>query len=170
MKVKYFQELAYMMDWQEQLLHELLLYQTGDTRYKHKLEKVNLNEDDGVLLHEELDATKYMVASYYGYTQENEIYGTYGNDKPTVEVMTRALNRYLGYIQENSKISLKVLQHADILEKKYKKRVKFVRHYLFKFSLEGWYERLPEYVPTYREHFKDIETEEDIPIPASKNS
>lgn len=108
-----------------------------------------VKEADRERIEEEMEAFRYLVS-----LRRDIAYGTDVN-RPTKEVLDRALERHLRFLDtihnvrhENFRKSNQVLAV---------KEYKACRHYLFKSSLPGWWKSLPEEVLCFESKYPDFE-------------
>lgn len=114
-----------------------LLLETWDIDYKDK-----------ELFIEEREVLRYLIGCQLGIVHDNNAL------KPSHEVVHRCFERQLAYLEKIHKIhAYNVNKHKNkIARRKYKA----CRHYLFKFSLQAWYEKLPNEILTFENKYPDF--------------
>lgn len=96
---------------------------------------------DKRLAEEEIHVLEYIIACQHGVT-----YHDTNLKKPTREVVNRCFNRHLEFLKD-------VFEINDTNVNKYpvqdiKKQFKACKYYMFKFSLDGWYQSMPDVILT----------------------
>lgn len=149
-KMKYFQGLADISRFLERVIED----KTVERRHV-PLNSLSKHWGYGDVTLEEvqadLDAVKYIFHLHRGLAFHDT-----GKHKPTQERVKVAFERVLIYIESVQGV------HAYNVNKKgtnpiVKKEYLACRHYIFKFSLQAWYDKLPDYVQSFDEKYKDTE-------------
>lgn len=147
MHVKYFQSIASIGNHYEDHFYNKRFYEEEGWEFTRLSTKGHMwGVDDDVLMRE-WKALEYLKCLQHGFAlgeKENLL-------KPSPEVISDALNRHLDHID-------KVFNcNADTYKKCPHKRVikeyLACRHYLFKFTLQGWYDRLPDVLLTFENKY-----------------
>jgi hypothetical protein len=142
MHIKYFQPIADIQYHYEDALRHFEDSNRG--QYGHMLLKTwGLKETDQKDLIEEKDVLSYLLACRLTLARGKTA------KKPSLEVVERLFNRHLAYLESIHKChAYNVNKHRS---SNIRKQYKACRHYLFKFSLPGWYDKLPLEIPTFEE-------------------
>lgn len=160
MKMKYFQPLADIRNHYDDIVHHF-----NDSKYGLSLLEtwgIELKDKEDIL--EEREVLRYLVGCQIMLVHD------YNAKKPSIALVERTLNRQLSFLEDiHNCNAYNVNKHRSKL---IQKRYKACRHYLFKFSLPAWYEKLPNEIltfenkyPKYRRESTNLSTEEDLPIP-----
>lgn len=140
-KMKYFQPIADIRNDYEKLLRA---YDNLDERYaKWEIDLWGVTEEDKPLILEEWDVLRYLIACQHGvaYHAEKDL------QKPSVEVVNRCFNRQIKRLEEVFPVDeYTINQYNNTLVKK---KYKACKHYIFKFSLNGWVKSMPDEIEAY---------------------
>lgn len=106
---------------------------------------VSLNEREEI--EEEHEVLRYLLGCQLGIVSGRNA------KKPSLAVVERCFNRQIVFMN-------KIFRVDDYNVNKYpnpliKKQFKTCRHYLFKFSLPAWYEKLPTEILTFENKYPD---------------
>lgn len=138
MHVKYFQPLAdiqYHFD-------DILKCFSGSGFGLQLLETWGIKPEEKDNILEEHEVLRYLLACQHMFAFDNNVY------KPPLHVVERLFNRQLGFLETiHDCHAYNVNKHRS---KSIQKQYKACRHYLFKFSLPAWYEKLPNEILTLK--------------------
>jgi hypothetical protein len=153
MHIKYFQPIADINYHYEDALRHYDDSNFG--QYGHMLLKTwGLNETDEKDLIEEREVLEYLLACRLTIARHKSA------KKPSLKVVERLFNRHLVYLEKIHKCdAYNVNKHRS---KNIQKQYKACRHYLFKFSLPAWYDKLPNVIPTFEEKYGILKKETNI--------
>lgn len=142
MKIKYLQGVADIYHHYK----DILRYAQGNGKYDHLLlETWNIELKDMELIREEYEFLRYLLGVQLGIIHEESAI------KPSIEIVNRCLNRHLSFIKEIYRYDDNTKEKANpIVVREYKA----CKHYLFQFSLNGWYKRLPDKILSYEEKYR----------------
>ena len=141
MHIKYFQPLADIRNHYDDALRQFDNERFG----KMLLETWGIKETDKEDLIEESDVLRYLIACRLTLARDKSA------KKPSQKVVQRLFNRQLEFLESIHKChAYNVNKHSS---KNIQKQYKACRHYLFKFSLPAWYEKLPIEIPTFEEKY-----------------
>ncbi|AFV21901.1 hypothetical protein BTB_502p05960 (plasmid) [Bacillus thuringiensis Bt407] len=142
--VKYFQAIADIQNHYDDILRQF-----EKPKFGHSLLEswgIKLSEKEAIM--EERDVLKYLIGCRLGVVRNKSV------QKPAIEVVQRCFKRYLVFLEMVFKCNAhNVNKHPY---KSIQKQYKACRHYLFKFSLPAWYEKLPNEILTLQEKYKNI--------------
>lgn len=141
-KIKYFQGVAEIMRH-----YEDILFHFSNEKYGHLLlETWDVYPEDINEIREEYDFLRYLLGVQLGLVRET------GVEKPSVEVVNRCLNRHLAFIKKIHKCDERTYKEhrSPFIKNEYKA----CKHYLFQFSLNGWYKRLPDKIISFEEKYQ----------------
>jgi hypothetical protein len=138
--MKYFQGIADIGNHYEDILRQLknkgyghLLLRTWDI--DPLTEEANLKEENDVI--------QYLLDCQLGFAHDET------SHKPTLEAVNRTFTRQLHHLEKIQRChAYNVNKHPSKLTRR---EYKACRHYLFKFSLPAWYDKLPEKILTLEE-------------------
>lgn len=137
--MKYFQGIADIEDHYDRILNEFDNKKWGPTILSTW--GIAWSEEEKTRILEEKEVLRYLIGCQLGLVHDNNV------KKPTLEVVNRCFNRQLKFLETVHKINQwNVNKHPNKITKR---KYKTCRHYLFKFSLQGWVDRLPEEILTY---------------------
>ena len=145
MHMKYFQGVADILNHYDNILENF----REDRKYGLSLlETWDVYPKDKEDIIEEREVLRYLLGCQLGLVREENA------KKPTLEVVERCFNRQIAFMNKNHRID-------DFNVNKYpnpivKKEFKACRHYLFKFSLPAWYEKLPAEILTFDNKYPDF--------------
>lgn len=147
MHMKYFQSLANIARHYEEHFEHKAFYEKEGWEFNRLATKQHLWGVDEDVLIKERDAMRYLV-----HLQHMLAYGSdYDLVKPSVELVNNALDRHLAWLDLIFKCNAdtyKTCPHKSVM-----KEYLACRHYKFKFSLQGWYDRLPEVIQTFESKY-----------------
>lgn len=116
----------------------------------------NLTQPTQEEIKEERDAIAYVSCLKRGFTFDQTPLS-----KPSVEVATRAFQRLIEYADVVKDTCRNDRNKNPLIQK----QVACAYHYIFQFSKEVWFEKLPETIPTVQEqNFASLENEAEIEI------
>lgn len=145
MHMKYFQSVTEIVDHLEKVLD--ISMDPGDFGWM-LLDSWGVAPTDLNEIREELEVCRYLVACQLMFAHGESV------RKPTVEVVNRCFERHLVFLDRIHGI------HAYNANKYplpiLRKRYKACRHYLFKFSLPAWYEKMPEKILSFDEKYPEM--------------
>jgi hypothetical protein len=145
MHVKYFQPLADIRKHYDDILRNF-----DNPKWGHLLlETWGIKLMDKEDLVEEREVLRYLVGCNRMLVQDHNA------KKPTLDAAERCFNRHLVYLEEiHSCHAYNVNKHSSIL---IQKEYKACRHYLFQFSLNTWYEKLPNEILTFENKYSEAD-------------
>jgi len=136
-KMKFFQAIADI-----KRHYDTILENFDNPRFGHSLlASWGINLDEKHLIIEEHEALRYLVGCQINMVRDTNA------KKPSIDVMNRCLERHLRFLETIHKChAFNVNKHpSSLVQKEYKA----CRHYLFKFSLPAWYEKMPAEILTF---------------------
>lgn len=145
MHVKYFQPIADLYRHYEDIMRNF----EKDSKYGLMLlETWGIREEDKQDIIEEKEVLRYLLACRHGIARKVNV------KKPTIEVVNRCFHRHLDFLEKIHKchaynVNKLTYPHASLIQKQYKA----CRHYLFKFSLPAWYEKLPDEILSFENRY-----------------
>lgn len=140
MNFKYLQPVAEVSQWFDRVLEE-----SETPRGMSLLDTWGITETDLPAIREEAEAMRYVHLLRLELAREK------GAHKPTVDLVNRALERHLAFLNKIHGVNKDTFRKSNA--KLAVKRYIACRHYLFKFSLPAWYVKLPDYIPTFEEKY-----------------
>lgn len=144
MQMKYFQGIADILNHYNTMMDN---FQENRKYGLELLETWNVYPEDKDDIFEEREALRYLLGCRLGMVREKNA------QKPSLEVVERCFQRHVAFMKEIHGVDdYNVNKHDDPLVKK---EFKTCRHYLFKFSLPAWYEKLPEEILTFENKYPD---------------
>lgn len=163
MKMRFFNEIAYICDHYDKIIANA---EANGERNWMLLDTWGVQPSDIDDIREERDVLLYLWACQLSMAREKTAV------KPELEVVERLFTRQLAFLERIHRVhAYNVNKHSNpMIRRKYKA----CRHYLFKFSLPAWYEKLPAKILTFEEKYGyktqgDLMEEEEleilIPIP-----
>lgn len=141
MHVKYFQALADIRNHYDEILRCFRNSQFA----LMLLESWGIDPSEKELILEEREALRYLIGCQLMLVHDKNA------KKPTIEVVNRCLNRHLVFLEKihNCHVYNVNKHRSKFIQKQYKA----CRHYLFKFSLPAWYEKLPAEILTFENKY-----------------
>jgi hypothetical protein len=139
MHVKYFQPLADIKYHYDEVIKGL----NRSSKYADMLLATwGVKPEDESHILEEYEVLRYLLACQHMFAFDANVY------KPPIYVVERLFNRHLGFLETVRDChAYNVNKHSS---KRTQKEYKACRHYLFKFSLPAWYQKMPDVVLTYQ--------------------
>lgn len=142
--VKYFQAIADIQNHYEDVICHF-----DNLRFGHSLLEtwgIKLSEKESII--KEQDVLRYLLGCKWGFIHDKSV------RKPSIEIVQRCFQRQLTFLEKIHKCNAYNVNqhHSKLIQKQYKA----CRHYLFKFSLPAWYEKLPNEILTLQEKYKNI--------------
>jgi hypothetical protein len=143
--MKYFQSIGSIKD------HYDNIFRLGfdDDKYgKYTLDNWNIDATEKDLILEERELLRYLLGCQLTLVHVSNV------KKPSLEAVNRCFNRHLYFLEKFDDINAyNVNKHPS---KNIQKEYKACRHYLFKFSLPAWYDKLPDEILTFENKYKDF--------------
>lgn len=156
MQMRYFNEISYIQNHYDSILENA---EANEKRNWSLLKTWNIFPEDIEDIREERKVLSYLLACRLSMAREETAV------KPEREVVERLFNRQLAFLERIHRChAYNVNKHRNPLVRK---KYKACRHYLFKFSLPAWYEKLPAEILTFDEKYGDLSEEALLPIPNS---
>lgn len=147
--MKYFQMIGRIRDQFADTLDLFERGEQGDELAYIFLEPYGLQASDKPLIQEEIRVLDYLMGCQLGFAYEENV------PKPSVEAANRCFNRHIARLERVFDINdYNVNKHP---RKNVAKQYKACRHYLFKFSLKGWYDSMPDEILTLANKYPDSE-------------
>lgn len=139
-KMKYFQPLADIRTDYERILKAF----DSDKQFaKWDLESWGVTTKDKPEILDEYNVLRYLIACQHGvaYHAEKDL------QKPSVEVVNRCFKRQIAIMEDVFGVDEFTINqyHNPIVKKKYQA----CKHYIFKFSLNGWVKSMPAVIEAY---------------------
>ena len=128
--------------------YEDILMHASNEKYGHSLlETWDIYLEDINQIREEYDFLRYLIGVQLGLVRET------GVDKPSIEVVNRCLTRHLNFLDKIHKCNAKTYKEhrSPFMQREFK----VCKHYLFQFSLNGWYKRLPDRIVAFEEKYRN---------------
>lgn len=149
MHMKYFQPIADIKRHFDDVLYNIKRFEEEPEGFgKHILESWGVNPDDKADIQEEREALRYLLDCRLGVARDKN------SNKPSIDIMNRCLNRHLDFLERVPRIhAYNVNKHQSVLGRK---EYKACRHYLFKFSLPAWYEKMPDVILSFENKYPDF--------------
>ncbi|PLS19478.1 hypothetical protein CVD28_03415 [Bacillus sp. M6-12] len=115
------------------------------------LETWDIDPKDKELLTEEKEVLRYLIGCQLSIVRDTNA------KKPSLDVVKRCFERQLHFLEKIHKchaynVNKLSYAHAKLIQKQYKA----CRHYLFKFSLPAWYEKMPNEILTFENKHPDF--------------
>jgi hypothetical protein len=142
--MKYFQAIADIRNHYDDILPKF-----KNQKYGHVfLESWGIKPTEEDLIIEEREVLRYLIGCQLSIVSETN------SKKPSIEAVQRCFNRQLLYLEKVHKChTYNVNKHpSKLIQKQYKA----CRHYLFKFSLPAWYDKLPDEILTFENKYPDF--------------
>jgi hypothetical protein len=133
--MKYLQMIGHIRDQFDDMVD---LFERNDEFAPIFLESQGLQTSDKALIKEEIRVLDYLIGCQLGFAHEENI------PKPSVEAANRCFNRHLAKLERV--FGIHPYNANKYPDKNIIKQYKACRHYLFKFSLCGWYQDMPEVI------------------------
>lgn len=158
MKMRYFNEIAYIRNHYDDIIENA---EVNGERNWMLLETWGIYPNDIEAIREERKVLSYLIACQLSMAREETTV------KPSLEVVERLFTRQLAFLERIHRChAYNVNKHSNpVIRKKYKA----CRHYLFKFSLPAWYEKLPAEILTFEQKYgyktqRQLLEEEELPL------
>lgn len=147
MKMKYFQAISDIQHHYDDILYHI--DNPSPTLGHVFLETWDIDPKDKNLIIEEREVLRYLLGCQLSMVRDSNA------KKPFLDVVNRCFERELSFLEKIHKIhAYNVNRHPNpIVRKQYKA----CRHYLFKFSLPAWYEKLPNEILTFENKYPDFD-------------
>lgn len=151
MHMKYFQAIGRIIDHYDDILREW-----DRSKYGHLLLEtwgIEITSKEKELIIEEREVLRYLMGCQLSLVRDTN------SKKPKLEIAKRCFNRHLTFLEKiHSCHAYNVNKYkSKLVQKEYKA----CKHYLFKFSLPAWYEKLPEEILTFENQYPDFGKERD---------
>lgn len=161
--MRFFNEIAYIRNHYDTIIENA---EANGERNWMLLETWGIYPNDIEAIREERKVLSYLLACQLSMAREETAV------KPALDVVERLFTRQLAFLERIHRVhAYNVNKHSNPLVRK---KYKACRHYLFKFTLPAWYEKLPATILTFEEKYgystqRDLMEEEEmeilIPIP-----
>lgn len=156
MHMRFFNELFYIQNHYDNILTNAEM--DGERNWS-LLETWNIRPEDIEDIREERKVLSYLLACKLSIAREEKAV------KPELAIVERLFNRQLMFLENVHGIhAYNANKHRNPMTRK---KYKACRHYLFKFSLPAWVEKLPAEILTFDEKYGDLSEEALLPIPNS---
>lgn len=142
MHMRFFNEIAYIQNHYDDILTNA---EANGERNWMLLETWGIFPKDIEDIREERKVLSYLLACQLSMAREETAV------KPELEIVERLFTRQLAFLERIHGIhAYNVNKHRNPMTRK---KYKACRHYLFKFSLPAWYEKLPATILTFEEKY-----------------
>lgn len=153
MRIKYFQALANIGNHYDDIKrlfggsdYDILLLDTWD-----------IKDSDYELIYEEGEVIKYLIGCQLGFVHDKDVL------RPDVNVVNRLFNRHVSFLEKHHGFNeLSVKAHFNPLTLK---EYEACCHYILKFSLTDWYDKLPSIIQSFENKYSYLDDEDEIDIP-----
>lgn len=144
MHMKYLQGLADMRHH-----YECIMQNMSNTNHGHLLlETWNINPCDKDELEEEQEALRYLIGCQTGLVHDTNAI------KPSVQTINRCFERHLDFLHTIH--DCHTFNHNKHRSKIIQEEYNACRHYIFKFSLPAWVEKIPDEILTFENKYPDF--------------
>lgn len=109
------------------------------------LDTWDIKEKDKADILEEKDVLRYLIGCQLSLVRDSNV------KKPTIEAVNRCFNRHLKFLEDVHNCHQWNVNKYPSLH--IRKQYKACRHYLFKFSLRAWVDKLPDEILTYENKY-----------------
>ncbi|AEO93313.1 gp42 [Bacillus phage G] len=96
---------------------------------------------------EEIEVCRYIIGCRLSIVRKNNV------KKPSYEAVSRCFNRHLYFLEKIHRVKPNSRYPSSDYRYHVTKEAKACKHYLFKFSLPAWVDKLPEEILTYENKY-----------------
>jgi hypothetical protein len=152
MHMKYFQAIAEIKYHYDDILSNMDRPEWG-----HRLLKTwDIEPDDKEAIMEEQEVLRYLLGCQLDMVRETNV------QKPSIEAVNRCFQRQISFLEKIFRVNdYNINKHSS---PSVRKQFKACRHYMFKFSLPAWYEKLPQEILTFDNKYPDFHKKRTINI------